>query len=254
MAAPILADLTGRRALVTGGSRGIGEALAKALADAGAAVAIAARDPKRLAETAARLGKGKPLATVAVDLADPQAARRMVAEAAQALGGIDILVNNAGGAVRGPLLELDPAAFGALMALNVTSYLTAAQAAVPGMLQRGWGRVVNVSSVYARVPARAMGAYAISKAAVDMLTRQMALEWAGTGVTANALGPVQILTDLARPSWENEDRRKLVTSQIPMGRWATTDDLIGPFLHLCSDASAMMTGQTMFVDGGRLLL
>ncbi|MBL8698931.1 MAG: SDR family oxidoreductase [Alphaproteobacteria bacterium] len=247
--------LAGRRVLVTGASRGLGLAFAEACARAGASLALFARDPARLAEAVAALRTIAPrVEAFAVDLADVAAFKARVAEAEHAFGGIDVLINNGGTALRGTVLELDPGAFSRLLDTNVVAPAAAAQAVVPGMLARGHGRVINVTSVYARAPVKNLNAYAVSKAALEMLTRGMALEWAGTGVTANAIGPVQVLTDLSRPSWSDPARRAQVMSQIPAGRWATTADLIGPLLHLASDASAMITGQTLFVDGGRSLL
>jgi NAD(P)-dependent dehydrogenase (short-subunit alcohol dehydrogenase family) len=247
--------LKGRRVLVTGASRGIGRALAEASARAGADVALFATTLPKLEGTAASVrAHGGRATCFAADLADATALKRQIAAAEQAFGGIDILLNNAGSAVRGTMLELDLAAFGKLMEVNVLGCTATAQVVVPGMIARGWGRVINISSIYARHPVRNLAAYAISKAAVEMLTKQMAIEWAGTGVTANAIGPAQVLTDLSRPSWDDPQRRAQVTSQIPAGRWLTTDDLVGAYLHLASEASAMTTGQTLFVDGGRSLL
>lgn len=247
--------LKGRRVLVTGASRGIGRALAEASARAGAEVALFATTRAKLEEAAASArAHGGRVACFAADLGDASALKRAVAEAENAFGGIDVLLNNAGSAVRGTMLDVDLAAFVRLMEINVIGCAATAQVVVPGMIARGWGRVINVSSIYARDPVRNLAAYAISKAAVEMLTKQMALEWAGTGVTANAIGPAQVLTDLSRPSWDDPQRRAQVISQIPAGRWLTTDDLVGAYLHLASDASAMTTGQTLFVDGGRSLL
>jgi len=247
--------LTGRRVLVTGASRGIGRGLAEAAARAGADLVLFATSVARLAETEALVRRqGVRVAVHEADAADPAAFRAAIAAAAAGFGGIDILVNNAGSAARGAMLELDLAAFQRLLAVNVVACTAAAQAVVPGMIARGWGRVINISSIYARAPVRMLNAYAVSKAALEMATRGMALEWAGTGVTANAIGPVQILTDLSRPSWEDSARRAQVLAQIPVGRWATVEDLVGPFLMLASEASAMTTGQTLFVDGGRSLL
>lgn len=247
--------LTGKRALVTGASRGVGSALAKALAAAGAEVTLVARSGGELAEVAAEITKAGGRAFTAVaDLSLPQPTAEALDQATRALGPIDILVNNAGTAARGPLLETDLAAWDAVMALNVRTCLTTAQRLVPGMIARGWGRVINISSPYARRPSPTLGAYCVSKAALEMLTKAMALEWAGTGVTVNAIGPAQVLTDLTRATSEDPARRALVDSQIPMGRWATPDDLVGALLYVASDASAMMTGQTLYVDGGRLLI
>ncbi len=247
--------LTGKRVLVTGASRGIGRALAEASARAGADLALLARGREPLDALAAELrGHGGRVACFAADITDEAAFKAALLDAERDFAGIDVLVNNAGGALRGQILDLDLAALRVLFDINVVACAAAAQTLVPGMLARGWGRVINLSSVYAQAPVRNLNAYAVSKAALEMLTRGMALEWAGSGVTANAIAPVQILTDLSRPSWNDPARRAQVISQIPIGRWATTDDLVGPFLHLASDASAMMTGQTLTVDGGRSLL
>ncbi len=247
--------LAGKRVLVTGASRGIGRALAEASAHAGADLALFARAREPLESLAAELrGHGGRVACFAADVADADSFKEALLNAERDFAGIDVLVNNAGGALRGAVLDVDLAALRRLLDVNVVACAAAAQALVPGMISRGWGRVINLSSVYARAPVKNLNAYAVSKAAVEMLTRGMALEWAGSGVTANAIAPVQILTDLSRPSWNDPARRAQVISQIPIGRWATTDDLVGPFLHLASDASAMMTGQTLSVDGGRSLL
>lgn len=247
--------LAGKRVVITGSSRGLGRAAAVAMAQAGAQVIINGTNAEALAETARLIAEaGGEAVGVVGSVADSAVCATLIRTCVELFGGIDVLVNNAGSAVRGEVLALDLAAFHRLLAVNVVACAAAAQAVVPGMIARRWGRVVNVSSVYARVPCRNLNAYAISKAALEMLTRGMALEWAGTGVTANAIGPAQVLTDLSRPSWDDPARRAQVISQIPQGRWATTDELVGPFMLLASDASAMTTGQTLFVDGGRLLL
>lgn len=246
--------LVGRCALVTGAGRGIGVALATALAARGCAVALVARDEAALTRLAQTLDpSGRRVAAIAADIADPQQIAEAADRARARLGPIDILVNNAGTNLRGPLLDVDLADWDALMQVNLRGALAFCQTLMPAMVSRGWGRVVNITSIYAQRPAANLGAYAVSKAALEMLTKALALETAATGITVNAIGPVQILTDLARPSWENEERRREITRQIPVGRWATPEDVAAALLYLVSDGAAMTTGHTIFVDGGRLL-
>lgn len=243
------------RVLVTGASRGIGRALAGALAADGFDLVLHARSEAALEPALAEFGgSGGRLVAVTGDLANKAEAAEVARKAEAALGGIDIVVNNAGMAARGLLLETSPAALAAVQAVNVTACLIIAQVLVPGMIERGWGRVVNLGSPYGRVPSPGLGAYCISKAALEMLTKAMALEWAGSGVTANAIAPIQVLTDLTRPTHEDPSRRALVDSQIPLGRWAKPEDLFGVLRLLCSPASDMITGQVLMIDGGRLLL
>lgn len=246
--------LAGRRVLVTGASRGIGCALALGLAEAGAQLVVHARSLDHLRDLRRILaGRGVRCDAVSGDLASAAGARR-VAQRALAGGPVDILVNNAGMASRGDLLNVDPRELADLFAINVTACMLLAQRLASGMMARGWGRIINVGSPYGERPASGLAAYCISKAALRMLTQCMALEWAGSGLTANAIAPIQILTDLTRPSYDDPVRRRLIDSQIPMGRWAHAEDLLGAVLLLASDDSAMMTGQTLFIDGGRMLI
>lgn len=243
--------LEGKRVLLTGASRGLGRDFAKYLAAAGAKLVLHAREFSHLGEV---LGELPGASASTGDLACVADVLNVARTASQIVGGIDILVNNAGIGVRGRLLQADAQAWQEAFTVNVLAGMVLARELVPGMIDRGWGRVINVSSPYARVPSPGLAAYCTSKAAVDMLTKSMALEWAGTGVTVNAIAPVQVLTDLTRASFDDPERRRLVDSQIPMGRWARPEDLRGALLLLASANSDMMTGQTLYIDGGRLLL
>jgi NAD(P)-dependent dehydrogenase (short-subunit alcohol dehydrogenase family) len=243
--------LNGRRVLVTGASRGIGRGIARAMGAAGATLVLHARAPGHLDAVCA---EWPDAVRVDGDLGTESGAERVARQTLEAAGGVDIVVNNAGIGVRGPLLETDYAAWCRAFSINVLAGAVLARRLVPGMIERRWGRVINVGSPYARRPSPGLAGYCVTKAALEMLTKSMALEWAGTGVTANAVAPIQVLTDLTRPTHDDPMRRALVDSQIPLGRWARPDDLDGVLLLLASPQSDMITGQTLFVDGGRLLV
>ena len=243
--------LHGKRVLVTGSSRGIGRSIAEAMAAAGATLVLHARTQAHLDAVRGEL----PGAAFTYGDLNTRAGSEFVAQLAlDAVGGVDIVVNNAGIGVRGSLLDADYQAWAQAFAVNVLSGLMLAKRLVPGMIERRWGRVINIGSPYARIPSPGLGGYCVTKAALEMLTKSMALEWAGTGVTANAVAPVQVLTELTRPTHDDPVRRSLVDSQIPMGRWARAEDLHGAVMLLASPQSDMMTGQTLFIDGGRLLI
>lgn len=194
------------------------------------------------------------VSTVICDLADPAMDRAHADAIMKKQGPFDILVNNAGTAARAPMLDVSLADWRKVMATNVDAVLLLSQALAGGMIERGWGRIINIGSPYGTVPSPGIGAYCVSKAALDMLTKSMALEWARTGVTVNAIAPVQVRTALTEATFQDEERRTLVMSQIPIGRWAEPADLAGALLLLADESSAMITGQTLYIDGGRLLL
>jgi NAD(P)-dependent dehydrogenase (short-subunit alcohol dehydrogenase family) len=244
-------SLSGRRVLVTGASRGIGRGIARAMGAAGATLVLHARAPEHLDAVCA---EWPDAVRVHGDLETESGAELVARRVLEATGGVDIVVNNAGIGVRGSLLETDYAAWSRAFSVNVLAGAVLARHLVPGMIERRWGRVINVGSPYARRPSPGLAGYCVTKAALEMLTKSMALEWAGTGVTANAVAPIQVLTDLTRPTHDDPVRRGLVDSQIPLGRWARPDDLDGVLLLLASSQSDMITGQTLFVDGGRLLV
>ncbi len=193
--------LAGRGAVVTGGSRGIGLAVARALAEAGAAVVVAARAPDRLQAVAAELGApGRRAWAVACDVADPEGVRTLAREAESRLGHVDILVNNAGISHSAPVQKTTLEDWNRLLTVNATGPFLCTQAFLPGMLARGWGRVVNIASVAGLSGGKYIAAYSASKHAVVGFTRSVAAEVAGTGVTVNAICPGYVDTDMTRQS------------------------------------------------------
>ena len=242
-------DLTGKTALITGASRGIGAAIAAAFVAAGAKVALNSRGAEQLQKTADEVGAAVVLPG---DVTDEEAARAVVAGAIDGLGQLDVVVNNVGGnGVMVPFPQLRFPGWTKVMRLNVDSAVHVLQAAAPHLLERRTGSVINVASVAGLSATPAMAQYGASKAALISLTRTLAVEWASTGVRVNALCPGWTATDLNRTLWQNEEVYAGLTSTIPMGRWAKAEEMAGPAVFLASDASSFMTGQTLVVDGGQ---
>ena len=242
-------DLTGKTALITGASRGIGAAIAAAFVAAGAKVALNSRGAEQLQKTADEVGAAVVLPG---DVTDEEAARAVVAGAIDGLGQLDVVVNNVGGnGVMVPFPQLRFPGWTKVMRLNVDSAVHVLQAAAPHLLERRTGSVINVASVAGLSATPAMAQYGASKAALISLTRTLAVEWASTGVRVNALCPGWTATDLNRTLWENEEVFAGLTATIPMGRWAKAEEMAGPAVFLASDASSFMTGQTLVVDGGQ---
>ena len=246
-------DLRGRVALITGGSRGLGAAAARALAASGAAVTICARNQDDLFAVRDEIaGSGCDVHAIIADVTDEAAVDDMVAETVRHFGRLDVLVNNAGKNIRKPALELTSAEFDEVLSLNLRSYFLCARAAGQVMVDQGYGRVINMSSILAAIGLPMQAAYASSKGAIGQLTRVLAIEWAPHGVTCNAIGPTYFETELTRPLYEDPERREFITSRTPMGRWGQPNELDGALIYLASQASAYVTGQTLYVDGGWL--
>ena len=246
-------DLTGRTALVTGASRGIGRALAVGLAEAGADVALSARDTEALEAVRAEVDTlGRKAFVLPADVTDAEACRRLVDDAVGALGHLDVLVNNAGGSTFfGPLLDLRFSGWEKTMRLNVDSIVHLSQTAGRHMLERGSGSVINVASVGGLMGAPMMAAYGASKAAVISLTKTLALEWGGSGVRVNALCPGWTKTDLNRDLWSGPDGGASWVQGQALKRWGTVEEMVGPVVFLASDASSYVTGQALVIDGGQ---
>ena len=242
-------DLAGRTAFVTGGTRGIGRAIAGALHGAGARVAVVGRDQARAAAAAAELGDRA--AGVACDVARGDAVQAAVAAAEQALGPIDILVNNAGLTRDNILLRLTEADWDAVLAANLTGAFHTTRAVIKGMMKRRWGRIVNITSIVGLTGNKGQANYAASKAGLIGFTKSVAKEYASRGVLANCVAPGFIDTDMtaALPA----EARATLLEDIALGRLGRPEDVAGAVLFLASDLAGYVTGQVLVVDGGMVI-
>ena len=249
--------LAGKRALVTGGSRSIGRGIALGLAREGADVAVGYRKSPEAAEGAVReieaLGRRACAVQGSTDsLADVE---RFVAEAHETLGGLDILVNNAGVLKRTPLLEIREEEWDDILNVNLKGYFLVGQAVARRMVESGTpGAIVNVSSAGQAVAAPNLTHYCVSKAGVEMLTKQMALELAPHKIRVNAIAPGLIETDMNRADIARDDFKKRRLARIPLGEIGEPDDLVGSVVYLASnDEARLVTGATLFIDAGQTI-
>ncbi|GAA2881827.1 glucose 1-dehydrogenase [Streptosporangium fragile] len=246
-----LFTLTGRTALVTGASSGIGHAIAHALGHAGASLILVARRPQPLTDTLHQLhDHGIPAAAIPADLTNPHDITRICQQAATHFGDIDILVNNAANNIRRPMTDLTPDDYHQTITLNLTAPYLLGQHFGPRMAQRGWGRIINIGSQQSIKAFGDSGAYGISKAAITGLTRSQAEAWSPHGVCANTIIPGFVLTPLTEPAQAIPGRVEALAARSMIGRNATPDDFTGIAVFLASNASAYITGQTICVDGG----
>jgi NAD(P)-dependent dehydrogenase (short-subunit alcohol dehydrogenase family) len=245
-------DLAGKRALVTGASRGIGRAIAEAYAEAGADVALLARSADALEEVATAVRKhGRRAVVLPTDVTDRDAVDGAVAAALHELGSIDIVVNNAGGSsFSSPLASTRESGWRQTLALNLDATFHVCQAVAPILLEQRSGSVVNVASIAGLVATPGLGHYGAAKAAVLALTRTLAVEWAKSGVRVNALAPGWVATDLTEFARADESIGDALIGRVPLGRWATPEEIAWPAVFLASDAASFITGQTLIVDGG----
>jgi NAD(P)-dependent dehydrogenase (short-subunit alcohol dehydrogenase family) len=247
-----LFQLKGRVALVTGGSKGLGAAMARALAQAGADVIISARHSVELQEALPGILEGTDArgAWIPADIADRAAADRLAREASAVFGPIGILVNNAGTNIIAPVDEVTDAAWDQVLALNLSGPMALSRALVPAMKTEGWGRVIHISSIFGLVSRAGRDAYSASKAGLIGLTHAMALDLAPFGVTVNAILPGPFETPLTAELHPEPAQKQWFTDRVPMGRWGRPEEIAGPLLLLASQAGSFITGTCLTVDGG----
>jgi 3-oxoacyl-[acyl-carrier protein] reductase len=254
MKASQLFDLTGRVALVTGASSGLGAQFAKALAENGAAVALVARRAERLAKVKKQIeAKGGLAVAIETDVLDPKAMQRAFDQVEAALGTVTVLVNNAGVAHSGRAIELSAEEWRRVLTINLDAVFFWAQEAARRMFAGGKrGNVVNIASVLGLGVAKGVVGYAASKAAVIQLTKALALEWSFKGVRVNAIAPGWFITEINRDYLASETGRAM-THDIPVGRFGEEGDLDGALLLLASEAGRYISGATIVVDGGQMV-
>lgn len=247
-----LFDLSGRVAIVTGGNTGIGFAMARGLAEAGAAVTIADRNADNSAQAKALLERdGHHILASIADVTDPSSVARMAAETQERFGRIDILVNNAGISIAAPIEEMPLSDWQKVIDVNMTAPFICAQQVYPAMKAAGGGKIINIASVLAQLGSSGAANYAASKGGILQFTRALATAWASDNIQSNAILPGWIDTDLTSRAKERvPELHDRILSRVPAGRWGRPDDLIGVAVFLASAASDFVNGAALTVDGG----
>lgn len=246
-----LFDLSGKVAIVTGASRGLGQTFGRALARAGADLVITSRALKSLGEFRKEVeGFGRRVAPLELDVRDPESIFRMVERAQEAMGKIDILVNNAGCNVRKPAVEVTWDDWNVVLETNLRGAFFVAQAVAKKMIPRGYGRIINIGSVTSVFGYAGLAPYCASRGGVKQLTMSLADDWGRHGITVNCLAPGWFRTEQNKVLYENQEWLEYISDRIPLKRPGKPADLEGAVVFLASDASEYITGQTLLVDGG----
>jgi len=246
-------DVSGKVAVVVGGTSGIGKALALGLAEAGADVVASSRRMEQVKETASLIeATGRKSLSIASDVADRASLQHLLDETVSKFGKVDILVNCAGTTKRTPTLDLDESLWQSILDTNLTGTLRCCQIFGRHMIGRGYGRIINIASLSSFVALYEVAAYAASKAAVASLTKSLAIEWARHGVCVNAIAPGVFRTPLNTELLDRTDRGKEFLLRTPMGRFGKVEELVGAAIYLASDAASFVTGEILVVDGGFL--
>ncbi len=246
-------DLSGKVAIVTGGGRGIGKAIALGLAECGAKLVLASRTQEELEKMASEIkGDGGEAMPVVTDLMESEQINALVEASMKTYGRVDILINNAARSFLRPLMDLREDGWDKIFDVNCKAAFLLSRAVAKIMGEQGGGRIVNITTVGAVRGGTGMGVYHASKAALSMLTKCMAVEWAPLNVNVNAVGPGLTKTAFSQPIWSNPSLEQMITTRIPKGRLAEPEEVVGAVLFLCSEDSSFITGESIYVDGGTL--
>lgn len=248
-------DLSGKVALITGASRGIGLAIAETFSDAGAKVVLSSRKQAALDEAAKKINSaGGEALPISAHTGDFEAVNDLVKKAIDTYGGVDILVNNAGTNPHfGPILTAEESHWDKILDVNLKGYFRMIKACVASMRERGGGKIINIASIAGLQVSPGLGIYGVSKAGVLMLTKTLAVELAKDNIQVNAIAPGLIKTKFSRALWETPDAYKFATKGIPQGRLGIPEEISGMALYLASEASSFTTGGVFVIDGGQII-